>query len=132
MMKSSLPSHNPIQHESHRTIASKKFAGVNFTIRRITFGRRLELAQRIRELDRKLEFLNAGDDTVSKVDAAIFAREIDKIYLAWGFAGLDGIEIDGETASAESAIELGPEELIHEVLDAIKSEFSLSEEERKN
>ncbi len=99
-MKSSLPSHNPIQHESHRTIASKKFAGVNFTIRRITFGRRLELAQRIRELDRKLEFLNAGDDTVSKVDAAIFAREIDKIYLAWGFAGLDGIEIDGETASA--------------------------------
>jgi len=98
----------------------------------MTFGRRLELARRIRELDRKLEYLQAGEDVRSRVDAAIVSSEIDRIYLEWGLEGISGLTIDGTPATPDAVIEHGPEALAREILEAIRRECFLSEEERKN
>lgn len=121
-----------VQHDSFLIVESKSRPGAHFTIRRVSFGRRLELAQKIRALDRRLEFLRAGEDTVSRVEAAIVGREVDRIYLLWGLVSAGGIQIDGENPTPELLIESGPEELTQEILDAIKAECSLSTEERKN
>ena len=40
-------------------------AGVRFAIARLTFGRRLDLARRIREIGRRAEFLAAGGRTLA-------------------------------------------------------------------
>jgi hypothetical protein len=111
---------------------AKSRPGASFSIRRVSFGRRLELARKIRELDRRLEFLKAGDDAVSKVEAAIVSREVDRVYLSWGLASVEGVLIDGEPATPETLVESGPEDLTQEILEAIKAECFLSEEERKN
>jgi hypothetical protein len=132
MTKFTSPLPEAVRHESVLTLASKRVPGVTYSIRRVSFAGRLELAQMIRTLDRRLEFLQAGADAASKVDAAIVTREIDGIYLAWGLTAIDGLMIDGETATPGAVIERGPEELIDEALAAIKSECGLSGEERKN
>ena len=54
---------------------------------RISVGRRIELARRIREIGRKVEFLEAGQDPREKLEAAVLAAEIDRVYLEWGLDG---------------------------------------------
>ncbi len=105
---------------------------VRFGIARISFGRRLEIAREIRAIGRKLEYLEAGHSIAEKAEASIAAAEIDRVYLRCGLAGVEGLDIDGEPASAESLFAAGPENLTREMLDAIKAEWGLSEEERKN
>jgi hypothetical protein len=50
----------------------------------------------------------------------------------WGLAGIEGLEIDSKPATPESLIERGPEELVREVLAAIRREAGLSEDEKKD
>jgi len=107
-------------------------AGVRFQIARVSFGRRIELARKIREIGRKLEFLAAGSDAREKLDAALLGAEIDQAYLEWGLVAIEGLMIDGETASPGALIEHGPVELAAEILARIKAECGLSEIERKN
>jgi len=66
------------------------------------------------------------------VEAALLAGEIDRIYLRWGLRRVTGLEIDGEEVTAERLLEKGPEELVQEVLRAVRREAGLSEAERKN
>ena len=47
-------------YESVRTVESRVARGVSFTLAKISFGRRVELMRRVRELARRLEFLEAG------------------------------------------------------------------------
>ena len=54
------------------------------------------------------------------------------MYLRWALVGVDGLEIDGEAATAEQLLDRGPEELAREIVVAIKEECGLSEAERKN
>lgn len=132
MTRSSSLSDEPGRWESLREIESACIPGVRYRVRRMSFGRRLELARRIRELDRRLEYLQAGEDVRSRVDAAIVSSEIDRIYLEWGLAGISGLAIDGEPATPQAVVECGPEALTREILDAVRRECFLSEEERKN
>ncbi len=132
MTRSLSPSDEQARWESVREIDSACVPGVRYRVRRISFGRRLELARRIRELDRKLEYLQAGDDVRSRVDAAIVSSEIDRIYLEWGLEGISGLAVDGAPATPSTVIERGPETLVREILEAIRRECFLSEEERKN
>jgi len=106
--------------------------GVRFGILRVSFGRRIELARRIREIGRRVEFLSAGNDAREKLEAAVLGAEIDRVYLEWGLIGVEGIEIDGVVATAASVIEAGPVELTAEILARIKSECGLTDDERKN
>jgi len=131
-MKSTWPLDERRSYESVREVDSASIPGVKFRVRRMSFGRRLELARRIRELDKRLEYAQAGEDVRSQVEAAITAGEIDRVYLEWGLEGVEGLQIDGEPATPEALVERGPEELAREVLEAIRRECFLSEDERKN
>ena len=107
-------------------------AGVRFAVARISLGRRIELARKMREIGRKAEFLEAGDDAREKLEAAVIAGEIDHAYLEWGLVAVEGLTIDGAVATPALVIERGPMGLAAEALARVKAEWSLSETERKN
>lgn len=107
-------------------------AGVRYAIARVSFGRRIELARRIRDIGRKVEYLEASSDAREKLEAAVLAGEIDRAYLEWGLIGVEGLSIDGVAGSAALLIESGPVALAAEILARIKGECGLSEDERKN
>jgi len=121
-----------MEYQSTVTLESKSFPGVCFTIVRMSFGRRVELIQRIRELAGKVEFLEAGKDPGEKIEAALLSSEIDRLYLLWGLVKIEGLDMDGQAATPESLVTAGPEPLCREILAAVKGELGLSEDEQKN
>lgn len=106
--------------------------GIRFRVARISVARRIELARRIREAGRKVEFLEAGQDPREKLEAAVLAAEIDRVYLEWGLEEIEGLLIDGEPATPAALIEKGPADLAKEILTRIQRECGLSEDQRKN
>src|SRR5579864_1608797 len=118
--------------ESSAWFDAETHAGVRFRVARISVARRIELARKIREIGRKVEFLEAGQDPREKLEAAVLAAEIDRVYLEWGLKEIQGLHIDGEPATPEGLIEKGPIKLAKEMLARIKSECGLGEEQRKN
>ena len=119
-------------YSSYEIVDSKVAAGVSFKVARMSFGRRVELTRRIRELALRKEFLQAGETPDEKMDAALLASEIDRIYLLWGLKEVTGLELDGAPASPESLAANGPENLLREALSAIKKQCGLTDDERKN
>jgi hypothetical protein len=119
-------------YESVETVESKAWPGVRLTVRKMSFLRRLELMQRIRELAGRMAFHEAGTKPEDQMEAGLLQAEIDRVYLGWGLADVEGLEIDGETATAERLLELGPEDLVQEALEAVKAGAGLSADERKN
>jgi hypothetical protein len=119
-------------YESAVWFDAETAAGVKFRVARISVARRIELARRIREIGRKVEFLEAGQDPREKLEAAVLAAEIDRVYLEWGLEEMQGLWIDGEAATPAALIEKGPLELAKEILARIKRECGLSEDQRKN
>jgi hypothetical protein len=127
-----IPPNGSVHYDSLVSIDSKAAPGVRFAIYRISFGRRMELSRRVREISRKAEFLAAGTELNEKIEANILAQEIDAMYLQWGLVKIDGLIIDGEAATAVQLLEKGPENLAHEIVGAIKEQCGLAEAERKN
>ena len=119
-------------HESSLWFAAETCAEVRYKIARISLGRRIELARRVREIGRKAEFLEAGDDVRDKLEAAVLQGEMDRTFLEWGLEAIEGLAIDGEAATPSALIERGPLELAMEILGRIRAECGLSETERKN
>ena len=101
-------------------------------MQRMSFGRRVDLTRRIRELAERVEFLSAGESAKEKLDAALLSAEIDRTYVLWGLRGIEGLELDGVPATPESLVSEGPEDLLREALAAIKAQCSLSDDEIKN
>ena len=122
----------PVSYESALAIESKVLPGVRFVINRISFGRRMDLSRRVREITRKKEFLEAGSELDEKIEAGLLTQEVDAMYLSWALVAVDGLEIDGEPATAEQLLDRGPEELAREIVVAIKEQCGLSDAERKN
>jgi hypothetical protein len=106
--------------------------GVRYEIVRVSFGRRIELARRIREIGRKMEYFEAGGNERETLEATVLSAEIDRAYLEWGLLTVDGLEIDGVAATPETLVDRGPVELAMEILGRIKSECGMTEDERKN
>lgn len=119
-------------YDSCFRVDSKVRPGVAFVIARMSFLRRMELIRGIRELSLKSDFLNAGESPAEKLDAALLAGEIDRLYVSWGLQDLIGLEVDGVAATPELLASRGPEDLFREAVSLIKAECGLSEEERKN
>ena len=119
-------------YESVRTIESKVAPGVQFTVAKMSYGRRVELMRRIRELARRMEFLEAGQTTGEKMEASLLDAEISRLYVMWGLQSVTGLVLDGAEATPELLAERGPEGLFHEALVAVRAEAGLNEEERKN
>lgn len=118
-------------YESVVEIESNVAPGVRFTVARMSFGRRVELMRRVRELARRVEFLEAGSEPGDRMDAGLLRAEIDRLYVAWGLRAVSGLVLDGGHASPELLAEAGPEELFHEALSAVRAETGLTEEEKK-
>ena len=118
--------------ESTSTKLSMTHPGVEFVVVRMSFGRRIELMKRVRDLAAKAEFFEAGCDEKNRMEASLLGAEMDRLYLEWGLAEVRGLDLDGAPASPLALIERGPEDLFREALDAVRSECGLSEPERKN
>ncbi len=121
-----------VSYESEISTESKAIPGVRFVIRRISFGRRMELSRRVREIVQRAEFLEAGDELRDKIEAGILTQAVDEMYVRWALVAVDGLIIDGEAVTAELLLDKGPEELTREVVSAIKEQCGLSESQRKN
>ena len=121
-----------MEYTSFETIDSTVARGVSYTVAKMSFGRRVELMRRIRELAARREFGDAGDTPDEKMEAALLASEIDRVYLLWGLKEVAGLELDGLPATPESLAASGSEELFREALAAVKHQCGLSEAERKN
>jgi hypothetical protein len=121
-----------MNYESVSIVESRAAAGVAYTVARMSFARRTELLRRVRELARRMEFLDAAQEPAQKMDAALLRAEIDRLYVSWGLRAVSGLQLDGAEATPDSLAESGPEELFREALAAVRAETGLSEPERKN
>jgi hypothetical protein len=119
-------------YASEALVKSRAVPGVTFTVAKMSFGRRVELMRRVRELARRTEFLAASKEAGDKMDAALLQAEIEHTYVIWGVKSVTGLAVDGVAAGPELLAEAGPEELFREALAAVRKETGLSEEERKN
>jgi hypothetical protein len=120
-----------MNYESWLERESRTTPGVTFVLAKMSFGRRVELMRRLREIAQKVEFLEAGDAR-EKIEAALLTSEIDRLYVIWGLREVRGLELDGEAATPESMAAIGPEELFREAVATVKTECGLTEIERKN
>src|SRR5580704_15171095 len=82
------PRNGALQYESVVSIDSTALPGVRFVIHRISFGRRMELSRRVRELSQRAEYLGAGTELHEKIEANILAQEMDAMYLRWGLVSM--------------------------------------------
>ena len=119
-------------YDSVTVVESQVAPGVTFAVARMSFGRRVELMRKVRELARRMEFLEAGKEPGDRMDAAMLQAEIDRLFLAWGLRSVTGLQVDGREASPDSLAEAGPEDLFREALSAVRAETGLNEEQRKN
>lgn len=117
---------------SYKVVPSAIEPSVEYVIRKMTFGRRIELMQRVRELAVRLEYFEAGRDEKNRIEASLLGAHIDRIYVEWGLENVIGLTIDGEAANLHTFVDRGPEDLFQEALAAIKAECGLNEQERKN
>lgn len=120
------------RYESTAWFDSESVPGVRFAVSRMSLGRRIALTRKVREIARNAEFLEAGQSAQEKMEAALVLAEVERIYLEWGLVGIEGLEIDGQAATPETAIERGPIRLAMEMLGRVKQEAGLSEDETKN
>ena len=88
--------------------------------------------RRIRELARRHEFLEASEKMEDRMEAALLESEINLAYLKWGLKSISGLTVDGADATPDILAEKGPENLLREVLKAVRLQAGLSPEERKN
>jgi len=119
-------------YASDVVVESRVVPGVRFTISRMSFGRRVDLMRRVRELAKRTEFLGASEEVGDKMDAGLLRAEVDRLFVNWGVKAVTGLTVDGNTAGPELLAEAGPEELFREALSAVRRETGLSLEERKN
>ena len=131
-MRSLLRSLKPRRYRSDTRCASRVIPGVSYRIHRMSLGRRMELAEAIRDLALEREFHQAGESPKEQVEAAALSAKIDRVYLNWGLVEVEGLVIDGQPPSAEALYSRGPEDLLREIVDRIKLECGLTDEERKN
>src|SRR5580698_11527905 len=86
---------------SRKTVVSATQPGVEFVIALMTFGRRIELMRRVRDLAARLEYFEAGRDAKNGMEASLLGAEIDRLYIRWGVDEIRGLELDGVPASVE-------------------------------
>jgi hypothetical protein len=121
-----------VRYEGEVRHASKVMPGVEYAIRRISLGRRIEFARKVREFAARLECHEAGTGILDRIDSGLITAEIDALYLRWAVSAIFGLSIDGRPASCEALIDTGPEPLAKEIAVAIRKECGLSEHEIKN
>ncbi|MBI4904152.1 MAG: hypothetical protein HY820_10985 [Acidobacteria bacterium] len=119
-------------HESTFVHEVESAAGVSVRLRKMTFGRRLELLRRVGDLTKRAACLDAGAGDAERISAAYERQVADRAVLEWAIQEVTGLRIDGQEATPELLIECGPEEVTAEILGVVQRQLGLSDEERKN
>ena len=119
-------------YESETVVASQVAEGVSYTVAKLSFARRMELMRRVRDLARRLEFLEAGEEAAGTMESGLLRAEVDRLFLTWGLRAVSGLAIDGEAATPELLAEAGPENLFREAVAAVRAAAGLNASERKN
>ena len=119
-------------YESVTVVPSQVAEGVSYTVAKLSFARRMELMRQVRDLARRLEFLQAGQEPAGTMEAALLRAEVDRLFLTWGLRAVSGLAIDGAVATPELLAEAGPENLLREAVAAVRMETGLNANERKN
>ena len=132
MNYSSPSAETAICYISYTDHQSEAVAGVHFRIVRMSFARRLDLMRKVRDFAQRIEFLDAGGETRDRIESSVLGAQVDRMYLEWGLQSVEGLTIDGESATPALLIEKGPESLAREIVGHIRSECHLTEDERKN
>ena len=105
--------------------------GVEYVVLRMTFGRRIELMRRVRDLAARLEYFEAGRDAKNGMEASLLGAEIDRLYIRWGVRRDSRARSRRSAGDVEALIESGPEDLFFEALTAVKAECGLDGERKK-
>ena len=127
-------SDNGRTYESSAWFEAESGAAVRYGIARVSLGRRVELARRIREIGRKIEYLEAASDVREKLEATVLAGEIDRAYLAhletlfararhFAVASHDGRMIDRALALAKAHPTPFEFAMLQGVRDPLKNEL---------
>lgn len=114
------------------THESKVAPGVSYDLLRGSFGRRLELMGQVRELSKKREFHQAGDQPIDHMEVGQLSLEIDRLYFHWGLRAIRGLTIDGQAPTVTQLWEIGPLALVNEILLAIHRGLEFHPDEQKN
>ena len=125
---SPLPSHDL---QSVMWFDSGTFPGVRYAIRRVSLAQRIDLTARVRDLTRRNEYLEAGSDA-EKIEGIWADLLVERLYVEWGLASVEGLTIDGQPVNAQLLIDKGPEELSREIAETVQRSLTLTEAERKN
>ena len=88
--------------------------------------------QDLKGLSAQQEFHAAKEDVESEIAIAELRARIDERVIRAALIQIEGMTIDGEPANTENLLESGPEDLAHEIAQAVANESFLSEDERKN
>lgn len=132
MMSFIWPSRKCVTYRSEEVHQSTRFPGVTFRVKRPSLGERMNLVSLVREQTRKQEFLSASEESEQQLSAVLMDLQVQTCYLRWGLIEISGLMIDGELADPDLLLSRGPEDLVDEVLVAIRNGLGLTEEERKN
>ena len=119
-----------VDYESAVQKESAVCPGVTYRVARMSFGRRIELMRLVKEVTMKFDFHEAAG-AVGNMAVAILSSEVDRLYIRWALKAVDGLVIDGLSATPETLLLDGPEGLLKEALAIIRSECGLGDEEKK-
>jgi hypothetical protein len=92
-------------------LESSSCPGVRLRLRRMSYGRRLELLKQVREIVGRMEYFNAGSSAVERIEAATLSAELEQLYLKWGVDSIEGLTIDGNPADGAALFDSAPESL---------------------
>ncbi len=121
-----------LNYQSAEWVDSAVMPGVQYLVRRVSLALRAEITRRVRTLLAELEFREAGEGLEDRLSAALVAAQVDLAYLNLGLERVQGLDIDGETATVQALVERGPEALSREIAQTIRDRCHLTEPERKN
>ncbi|MBV9269069.1 MAG: hypothetical protein JO061_23060 [Acidobacteriaceae bacterium] len=131
MMKWLSRSREPVDHETAIWLQSTALPAVEYAIRRVSLAGRIELTEKVRDLVLRREFLQAGG-AGDQLEANIADLLVRQLYVQWGLVAIKGLRVNGRRAEIEDVINHAPEKLANEIVEAVKSELGLTDEERKN
>jgi len=132
MMNFGFHSGEHVNWESSSWREAKSLPGVRYLVRRPSLAKRAELTRLVRGKIEQLAFRNAGETLEDRLLATELELAIDRLYVEWGVIEIVGLEIDGEPATVNSALDQGPETLSREMASAVREELMITEAERKN
>lgn len=123
-------------HSTRRTIESKVFPGVAFTLRAVSYGRRRQILARIHAAleGRSLRESDLHGPDPLRQSAA--QEAVERAYLEEVLVDVKGLAVDGEPLDSAPDLNhflaLAPERLVEEILGAAGAEMGLDEDQEKN